>query len=81
MGQVAAQAVSALQTVTDDIGKAGRYLTQSLRLMVGVPRYDTYLAHRAVTHPGEPVMSYEEFFRERQTARYGGGPGRFGRCC
>lgn len=69
---------SALRTVTDDIGKAGRYLTQSLRLMVGVPRYDTYLAHRALTHPGEPVMSYEEFFRERQAARYGGG---VGRCC
>ncbi len=74
-------AVSALQAVSDDIGKAGRYLTQSLRLMVGVPRYDTYLAHRGVTHPGEAVMSYEEFFRERQAARYGGGQGRVGRCC
>lgn len=74
-------AVSALQSMSNDLGKAGRYLTQSLRLMVGVPRYDTYLAHRGVTHPGEPVMSYEEFFRERQAARYGGGPGRVGRCC
>lgn len=69
---------SALQSVSNDLSKAGRYLTQSLRLMVGVPRYDTYLAHRGVTHPGEPVMSYEEFFRERQSARYGGG---VGRCC
>lgn len=70
--------VSALQTVSNDLSKAGRYLTQSLRLMVGMPRYDTYLAHRDATHPGEPVMSYEAFFRERQAARYGGGQGR---CC
>ena len=74
-------AAAALQSVTSDLGKAGRYLTQSLRLMVGVPRYDTYLAHRSLTHPGEPAMTYEEFFVERQTARYGGGPGRMGRCC
>ncbi|RUP24160.1 MAG: putative selenoprotein, partial [Curvibacter sp.] len=36
---------------------------------------------RQRTHPGEPVMSYEAFFRERQEARYGGGKGRMGRCC
>ena len=28
-----------------DIGQAGRYLAQSLRLMVGLPSYDAYLAH------------------------------------
>jgi len=78
MTSPSAPVVSALQTVSNDLSKAGRYLTQSLRLMVGMPRYDTYLAHRDVTHPGEPVMSYEEFFRERQAARYGGGQGR---CC
>ena len=49
--------------------------------MVGQPSYDTYVAHRQRTHPGEPVMSYEAFFRERQEARYGGGDGRPGRCC
>jgi uncharacterized short protein YbdD (DUF466 family) len=53
--------------------QAGRYLGQSLRLMVGLPEYDTYLAHMEKTHPGQPVMSYEEFFRERQEARYGKG--------
>jgi uncharacterized short protein YbdD (DUF466 family) len=62
-----------------DLGKAGRYLAQSLRLMVGLPDYDAYLSHMEVTHPGQPVMSYEEFFRERQDARYGG-KGQ-GRCC
>jgi len=52
--------------------QAGSYLGQSLRLMVGLPEYDTYLAHMERTHPDEPAMTYEEFFRERQEARYGG---------
>lgn len=52
--------------------QAGNYLGQSLRLMVGLPEYDTYLAHMERTHPDKPAMSYEEFFRERQEARYGG---------
>ena len=63
-----------------DLGKAGRYLAQSLRLMVGLPDYDAYLTHMEATHPGQPVMSYEAFFRERQDARYGG-KGRMSRCC
>ena len=62
----------------DDISKAGRYLGQTMRLMVGMPEYSTYLTHMEKTHPGQPVMSYEEFFRERQEARYGSGTGR---CC
>jgi uncharacterized short protein YbdD (DUF466 family) len=53
-------------------------LRQSLRLMVGVPEYDTYVAHMRTTHPDQPVMPYQEFFRERQEARYGG---KVGRCC
>ena len=45
--------------------------------MVGIPDYQTYLAHRLAHHPAEPVMSYAEFFRERQQARYG----RVSGCC
>lgn len=56
-------------------------LTRTARLMVGVPDYDAYLAHRRAEHPGEPVMNYEDFFRERQSSRYGAGGGRFSRCC
>lgn len=56
-------------------------LKQTIRLMVGLPDYDTYVAHRKSHHPGEPIMSYEEFFRERQTSRYAGGNGRISRCC
>lgn len=49
--------------------------------MVGMPNYDNYVAHVRATHPDGPVMTYEEFFRDRQDARYGGG-GRGGfRCC
>ena len=45
----------------------GRYLATTLRLMVGVPDYETYLTHMRVNHP------------ERQQARYGG-KGRIA-CC
>ncbi|VVE86731.1 YbdD/YjiX family protein [Pandoraea bronchicola] len=63
----------------DEVGKVGRYLGQAMRLMVGLPDYDTYVAHMRATHPDQEVMSYEAFFRERQEARYGGKSG--GRCC
>lgn len=56
-------------------------VTRTARLMVGVPDYDAYVAHRRRMHPGEPVMSYEEFFRERQANRYGEGSGKISRCC
>jgi uncharacterized short protein YbdD (DUF466 family) len=51
---------------------------RTARLMVGVPDYDTYVAHRAAHHPGEPVMSRAEFVAERQQARFSG---RVGKCC
>ncbi len=53
---------------------------QTARLMVGIPDYETYVAHRRAHHPGEPVMNYAEFFRERQKARYASERGRLG-CC
>ena len=49
--------------------------------MVGMPDYDNYVEHMRRKHPGQPVMSYEAFFRERQEARYGGGKGKPFRCC
>lgn len=64
----------------DDIARAGRYLGQTMRLMIGLPDYSDYLAHMRNTHPDRPAMSYEEFFRERLEARYGAN-GRVGRCC
>jgi uncharacterized short protein YbdD (DUF466 family) len=62
------------------ITRVARYLGQSMRLMVGVPEYEAYVSHMRDTHPNQPVMSYKEFFRERQEARYGGN-GKVTRCC
>ena len=65
----------------DRITRLWRRAVQTARLMVGIPDYDTYVAHRRTHHPSEPVMSYPEFFRERQTARYGCKGGRISGCC
>lgn len=73
-----AEARSGGSGLLGSIEQAGRYFTQSLRLMVGVPDYGTYLAHMKATHPDQAPMNYEQFFRERQAARYGAGGGR---CC
>lgn len=47
-------------------------------LMIGIPSYETYLAHMASRHPDITPMSEAEFFRNRQEARYGAGGAR---CC
>jgi uncharacterized short protein YbdD (DUF466 family) len=65
----------------DRIARLWGRAVQTARLMVGIPDYDTYVAHRRAHHPSEPVMSYAEFFRERQAARYGVKGGRISRCC
>ncbi|KAG1167600.1 hypothetical protein G6F35_017683 [Rhizopus arrhizus] len=39
-------------------GAAGRYLGQTLRLMVGVPDYETYVEHMRRTHPDQEPMTY-----------------------
>ena len=57
-----------------------RRAVQTARLMVGVPDYERYVAHRRSHHPAESVMSYAEFFRERQQARYNRG-GKPTGCC
>jgi uncharacterized short protein YbdD (DUF466 family) len=59
----------------------GRRLKQTADLMVGQSDYDTYLAHRQLTHPDEPAMSRIEFFRACQDRRYGGPGGGGLRCC
>jgi len=56
----------------------GEYLGQAARMMVGQPDYDTYVQHMRMKHPDKAPMTYEEFFRERQDARFGGTTGK---CC
>ncbi|MDQ7988915.1 MAG: YbdD/YjiX family protein [Candidatus Dactylopiibacterium sp.] len=61
-----------------DLAKLGKYLGDTARLMVGLPDYDVYVQHTRLKHPDREPMSYEEFFRERQEARFGGATGK---CC
>jgi uncharacterized short protein YbdD (DUF466 family) len=61
--------------------KPWELVVRTARLMVGIPDYDTYVEHRRMKHPGEPVMTFEEFFRNRQDARYAVGRGKISRCC
>ena len=44
------------------------WTTRAARLMVGIPDYETYVAHRRTNHPDQPIMTYVEFVRERQEA-------------
>jgi uncharacterized short protein YbdD (DUF466 family) len=57
------------------------WTTQTARLMVGIPDYQTYVEHRRKNHPDGPIMTYEEFFVERRDARYSVSKGRFRACC
>ena len=63
------------------VSKLRGELVRTARLMVGVPDYDGYVAHRQAQHPGETIMSYDDFFRERQLSRYGANGGKISRCC
>lgn len=67
--------------MTDNkLSRIWKRFAQSLRLMVGVPEYSTYVEHMKNAHPGKTIMSQEDFFRERVEARYGD-KGRMNRCC
>jgi uncharacterized short protein YbdD (DUF466 family) len=65
---------SVIQSVFDCWKRA----VQMARASIGVPDYDTYVAHIREHHPERVPMSYGEFFTQRQNARYKGGGGR---CC
>lgn len=58
-----------------------KVVRQFLDLLVGVPHYETYVQHRKTHHPGEPIASREQFFREAQEARYNAKGGKISRCC
>ncbi|VFS70801.1 Uncharacterized small protein [Kluyvera cryocrescens] len=68
-------------TMFGNLGQAKKYLGQAAKMLIGIPDYDNYVEHMQTNHPDKPYMTYEEFFRERQQARYGG-DGKGGmRCC
>jgi uncharacterized short protein YbdD (DUF466 family) len=64
-----------------DILSMKEWTVRAARLMVGIPDYQTYVEHTRTVHPDKPIMTYEEFFLERQAARYAVGKGRFRGCC
>ena len=71
--------------MSETLGSGARFVcaavVKTARLMVGVPDYQTYVDHRRAVHPDLPVMTYPEFFRDRQQARYVVVKGRFRGCC
>ncbi|MFE4812031.1 YbdD/YjiX family protein [Peribacillus simplex] len=57
------------------------YRKQFVSLLVGVPSYDTYVAHMRMHHPEDPVKARKEFFCEAQDERYNAKGGKVSRCC
>lgn len=55
-----------------------RRVAQVVRRVVGVPDYDTYVAHVRECHPGTLPLSRKDFERARLEDRYSR-PGQ--RCC
>ena len=49
--------------------------------MVGQGNYDAYVAHMGARHAESAILSRPEFFRARESARFGGGGERAFRCC
>ena len=54
-------------------------LKQGAYLMVGLPDYEAYVAHRQQQHPNEPILSRKDFLQELQNRRYAGKGNN--RCC
>ena len=48
-----------------------------LREVTGDDAYERYLAHHAQVHPGEPPLSRDQYFRDRQDRKWS----KISRCC
>jgi uncharacterized short protein YbdD (DUF466 family) len=57
--------------VLDEIGRV-------LRAVLGVPDYAKYVEHCRLHHPGEPLLTHDEFLVDRLDCKYSQ-PG--SRCC
>lgn len=60
--------------LADQVRKVARVVST----IIGVPDYDRYVTHARKCHPDRPLMSREEFAKNRMEARYNQ-PGN--RCC
>lgn len=54
-------------------------LTRAIHTILGVPRYEEYLAHFSAHHPGDKPLSQKEFYRKAQDERHA--DGKIRRCC
>jgi uncharacterized short protein YbdD (DUF466 family) len=70
----------AMEDIMVDLPSVIQWVARAARVLVGQPDYDSYVAHRRRTRPGEPIMTYEEFFRDRQQARYAFDKGKIRGC-
>ena len=64
--------------MTEKLVSAAAGIGRILRLVLGAPDYERYVAHVRDSHPGCGPLSRAEFERERLEARYAR-PG--SRCC
>ena len=55
-----------------------RYLCSACRQVFGMPDYERYLRHAGERHPGVPVLTRGDFFRQAIDRKYGKGGMR---CC
>jgi uncharacterized short protein YbdD (DUF466 family) len=55
-----------------------REAARVLRVVVGAPDYERYVAHMRAHHPGARPLARDAFLRDRERARYSR-PG--SRCC
>jgi uncharacterized short protein YbdD (DUF466 family) len=69
-----------IKRLLSKLAELRRFVATTAKLMVGVPDYERYAEHRRTCHPAAPIMTRKEFFRERQSARYGG-KNQINRCC
>ena len=53
-------------------------LRENYRRVFGIPDYERYLAHAALRHPGQPVLSRRAFCAQAIEHKYGN---RGARCC
>jgi uncharacterized short protein YbdD (DUF466 family) len=69
------------QSMLELVVRLYRLAAETGYLMVGLSDYPKYVEHRRCHHPGEPVMSREEFFRNCEDRRYAPHGGGGIRCC
>ena len=69
---------SALGTRCAAVRRALARAARVARAVIGAPDYERYLEHHRANHPGEALLSAQQFAREREGARYER-PG--ARCC